>query len=248
MRRLPIRLRVTVAFAAALALVLLAAGAFVYLRFESELTRTVDAGLRTRAAEVSALRASGASLADARSPGPSIRRRASRSCSDPTGATVDATPGAPASRLTAQELRRARAGPLFLERPDGAADGEPARLLAVPAGDEIVIVGAALDDQRESLAALLALGGIGLGAALLLASAAGYWVAGLALRLTRLERSRAAEREALAKERRFVADASHELRTPLTILKTEIDVALAGDRSLPSCARRWPRAARRRTG
>ncbi len=231
MRRLPIRLRVTVAFAAALAVVLLAAGAFVYLRFESELTRTVDAGLQTRAAEVSALRASGASLADARSPGLVDQEESFAVVLGSDGSTVDATPGAPASRLTPQELRRARAGPLFLERPDGAADGEPARLLAVPAGDEIVIVGAALDDQRESLAALLALGGLGLGAALLLASAAGYWVAGLALRLTRLERSRAAEREALAKERRFVADASHELRTPLTILKTEIDVALAGDRT-----------------
>ncbi len=231
MRRLPIRLRVTVAFAAALALVLLAAGAFVYLSFESELTRTVDAGLRTRAAEVSALRATGASLADARSSLPDDREESFAVVLGSAGRTVDATPGAPASRLTAQELRRARAGPLYLERPHGAVDGEPVRLLAVPAGDEIVIVGAALDDQRESLDALLAVGGIGLGAALLLASAAGYWVSGLALRLTRLERARAAEREALAKERRFVADASHELRTPLTILKTEIDVALAGDRS-----------------
>ena len=49
--------------------------------------------------------------------------------------------------------------------------------------------------------------------------------------LARLERSRAAEQEAVAKERRFVADASHELRTPLTILKSEIDVALGAERA-----------------
>jgi signal transduction histidine kinase len=231
MRRLPTRLRVTLAFAAALALVLLATGAFVYLRFESELTRTVDAGLETRAAEVAALRASGASLADARSPLVVEREESFAVVLGYDGATVDATPGAPTARLGEGELRSARAGPLFLERPHGAADGEPARLLAVPAGGAIVVVGAALDDQRESLAALLALGGLGLGAALLVASVAGYWVAGLALRLTRLERSRAAEQAALAKERRFVADASHELRTPLTVLKTEIDVALAADRT-----------------
>ena len=37
--------------------------------------------------------------------------------------------------------------------------------------------------------------------------------------------------EALAHERRFVADASHELRTPLAILKTELDLALSQERS-----------------
>jgi two-component system OmpR family sensor kinase len=37
--------------------------------------------------------------------------------------------------------------------------------------------------------------------------------------------------EALAHERRFVADASHELRTPLAILKTEVDLALSQQRS-----------------
>jgi two-component system, OmpR family, sensor kinase len=36
---------------------------------------------------------------------------------------------------------------------------------------------------------------------------------------------------ALARERGFVADASHELRTPLAILKTELELALRGDRS-----------------
>jgi signal transduction histidine kinase len=37
---------------------------------------------------------------------------------------------------------------------------------------------------------------------------------------------------ALARERGFVADASHELRTPLAILKTELELALRGDRSM----------------
>jgi signal transduction histidine kinase len=42
--------------------------------------------------------------------------------------------------------------------------------------------------------------------------------------LTRLER-------AVERERSFVADASHELRTPLAILKTEIELALRGERT-----------------
>jgi signal transduction histidine kinase len=260
-RRLPIRAQVTLAFAAALALVLLAAGAFVYLRFEDELQRTVDSGLRSRAAEVTALRASGSTLATARSAALVEDEESFALVLSSSGRQLDATPGAPAVRLDRAELRGG--GPRFLDREHGAADGEPARLLAVHEGGEVVVVGAALDDQREALAALLTLGGLGLAVALLLGSAAGYWVAGIALRpveamraeaeaitgtpgrrlpvppvadeigrlgttlnamLERLERS-------AAKERRFVADASHELRTPLTILKSEIDVALAVQRS-----------------
>jgi two-component system, OmpR family, sensor kinase len=37
--------------------------------------------------------------------------------------------------------------------------------------------------------------------------------------------------ESLDRERTFVADASHELRTPLAILKTELELALRGERS-----------------
>jgi len=182
--RLPIRRQVTLAFAAALAVVLLAVGAFVYLRFEDELMRSVDRGLRSRAAEVTALQRSGASLAATRSPRLVEDEESFAQVLSSAGDVVDATAGAPAARLSGAELRRARAGPVFLDRPHRAADGEPARLLAAPVGTrgEIVVVGAALDDQREALSTLLALGGLGLLAALLLASAAGYWVAGLALR------------------------------------------------------------------
>jgi two-component system OmpR family sensor kinase len=232
-RRLPVRWQVTLAFAGALAVVLLAVGAFVYLRFETELTKTVDAGLQTRAAEVTALRSSGGSLDDARSPAPLDDEESFAQVLSAQGDVLDATPGAARVRLSAAELRDAAAGPVFLERSAATVDGEPARLLAVPAGSdgEVVVVGASLDDRQEAQSALLALMAAGFGAALLLASVAGYWVAGIAQRLTRLERARAAEREAVARERRFIADASHELRTPLTTLKSELDVALQRERS-----------------
>ena len=55
MRRLPIRLRVTLAFAGVMAIVLIAIGLFLYLRLEAQLDESIDNGLRSRATEVSAL-------------------------------------------------------------------------------------------------------------------------------------------------------------------------------------------------
>jgi signal transduction histidine kinase len=233
-RRLPVRWQVTLAFAGALALVLLGVGAFVYLRFEAELTRTVDTGLQTRAAEVAALRRSGGNLdAEARSPALLDDEESFAQIVSARGEVLDATRGAARVRLSSDELGRAEQGPVFLERAKGTLDGEPARLLAVPAGSdgEVVVVGASLDDRQEALSTLLKLMAAGFGATLLLVSGAGYWVAGITQRLTRLERARAVEQAMVARERRFIADASHELRTPLTTLKSELDVALQRERS-----------------
>src|SRR3954464_14936819 len=55
MRRVPIRIKLTLAFTVVMALVLLATGLFLYLRLASEFDRTVNQGLRTRAGDVEAL-------------------------------------------------------------------------------------------------------------------------------------------------------------------------------------------------
>jgi signal transduction histidine kinase len=266
---MPVRRQVTLAFAATLAVVLLAVGSVTYLRFHDQLMDTVDAGLRSRAAEIAGvLRSSGSGAGLAETDAMVSERESFTQVLTDRGRVLAAAPSAARARvLTAAELARALRGPLVVERGLRISSGDRTRMRAEPvrAGgqDHVVVVGATVDDTRDSLSALAALLAAGLGAALLLASAAGYWVAGLALRPVEAMRRQAEEisgapggrlpvppvddevgrlgatlnamlarlEQALASERRFVADASHELRTPLTVLKSELEVALHRDRT-----------------
>jgi two-component system, OmpR family, sensor kinase len=257
--RLPVRLRVTLAFAGVMAVVLAATGLFVYLRMASELDATIDTGLRSRASDVSGggLHAGHAPLVE--------RGENVAQILDADGGVVDATPAyQSAPLLSAAEQRRARRGTITVERERLAPENEPVRLLATTAQQRIVVVGAYLDDRRDALHSLARLLVIGGAAALLLASLAGYGVATAALRPVERMRRRAAgiqaadpgarlpvppardeigrlgdtlnamlERleAAFARERTFVADASHELRTPLSILKAELELALRQGRT-----------------
>jgi signal transduction histidine kinase len=217
MSRLSLRLRLTLAFVLAMALLLGAAGTFLYVRLGSALDEQIDQALRARAGDVAAL---------VRSPGGGLGDGVRLAESDesfaqvigPGGRVEDSTPGSRAPLLTSSELARARRETLVVER--GSA-----RLLATPVdarGETLVVVaGASLEDRNDALAALrsqLLLGGPLL---LLLASLAGYALAAATLRpvLARLEAG-------LERERRFVAEASHELRTPLSLLKAELELAL----------------------
>ena len=55
MQRIPIRIRLTLAFTGVMAVVLIATGLFVYLRLRADVDQTVDQGLRTRAGDIGAL-------------------------------------------------------------------------------------------------------------------------------------------------------------------------------------------------
>jgi len=212
--RLPIRIRVTLAFAAAMALLLAALGVFVYSHVEAQLDETIDQGLRDRIAEATTVVASsdpdelreGRLLAEGEESFGQILT--------PDGEVLDTTRqlgDRPA--LGPADLRAASAGPVYVER----ELGDPARLLAAPVSAErrelIVVVGAALDDRDEALSSLAAVLAIGGPIALLLASLAGYAAATAALRPVESMRRRAAEISAERPDERLpVGGADDELR------------------------------------
>ncbi len=189
LRRLPIRLRLTLAFALAKAIVLAATGAFVYLRMRAELDASVDQGLRARAADVTALVGrTGPGLGGAGSGALVEREESFAQVIAPDGSVLDATPQLKRTALlSGAELSSARHRTVVTEREHVSGIEGPARLLAAPArardGRKVVVVtGASLDDRDEALRRLLLLLAIGGPVALALASLAGYGVAAAALR------------------------------------------------------------------
>src|SRR5258707_5013930 len=64
MSRLPIRARLTLVFAAAMAIVLAAFGVFIYVRIDKTLTSTIDGALRGQLAEATGRLEEGTTLLD----------------------------------------------------------------------------------------------------------------------------------------------------------------------------------------
>jgi two-component system OmpR family sensor kinase len=253
--RLPIRLKLTAAFAVAMAAVLAGAGVVLLSRFESQLDRTTEADLRLRARDVAGL------VTESRRAGdpPAIDSSAGRLVQilDLRNRVVAASPELrDRSVLTPGELRVATTRELLRRR--GPGDG--VLLIARPAGrGRVAVVGTSLERRAEARSALA--GGLLLAgpAILLLALPAGYGVAFFALRPVERMRRRAQAvtaggsgqrlpvppardelaalgrtlndmiarlERALHRERTLVADVSHELRTPLAIAQAEVELAL----------------------
>jgi heavy metal sensor kinase len=195
MSRLPIRLRLALVFALAMAVVLAAFGTFVYLRLRASLDEQLDDRLQARAAAISTVVRSGDL--------PNAERLLSgdddfAQVLEPDGSVL-AAPGLESTPLLSRtERAQGRTSTLVVERNVERGDGaDKSRLLATPANSQgrpvIVVVGESLEERNEALAGLLAALLIGGPIALLLASLAGYLLAGAALRPVEAMRRRAAQ-------------------------------------------------------
>jgi two-component system, OmpR family, sensor kinase len=216
--RLPIRARVTAAFAAVSTVLLAAVALIAYLAMGSALQDEIDSGLRFRA--VSARQLPPGRPLDRPDPRLQEPSEAFEQVLTRAGHVRRATPGFSTPLLAPAELRAIRR-PTFLTRAvPRVADG--ARLLAMPIGRDVLVVGVSLSDRTDALheLALVLLGGGAV--AVLIACGAGWVVAGWTLRPIAV---------ALRRERDFLERAGHELRTPLSALRAEVDLALKRDRT-----------------
>jgi heavy metal sensor kinase len=236
--RLPIRLRLTVAFAAAMALVLSATGYLLYQHLGASLDRTLAQDLRARAADITALVTQADNgLGQA---GPSPFSGASNGIAqviNAGGRIIDETPGlGPRVLLTPAQLLSARHAVLHVDQV-GLGDRE-VRLLALPVVAQgqrlVVVVGAPLEVRDSALAGLRSELLVGGPAALLFASLIGYLVAAAALGPVERMRARAAAITAASlSERLPVARSRDELARlgeTLNAMLERLEVALERER------------------
>ena len=176
--RLPIRARLALLSSALIACVLVVFGTFLYVRLSAGLLETVDSGLRSRAAELvgsgADLRIDGAGLAEP--------EEAFAQLLGADGRVIESSIEIPAL-LTPEVLADLRAATTFDRVVPVEGERVPARLLAVSApGDLVVVVGTSLEDQHEAQTDLLVLLLVGGPIAALLGGGVGWLVAGAALR------------------------------------------------------------------
>jgi signal transduction histidine kinase len=255
--RLPIRVKLTLAFASLMIVLFGGLALLLYTRFEAGLDTGINSALRTRAAAVASVVR--AAKHGQRPPLPAGGDSFAQIV-DARGRVVDSTPGLQGRPLLpAAVISQARRGSVLVDR-----EGERLLARALDSGPQVEIVGlssAERDNALQTLGDLLFIGGPIL---LVLTCAAGYALASSALAPVERMRRRAARisdaspsarlpvpeghdelqrlgstlnemlarlERGLMRERAFVADAGHELRTPLSILKLELGLTLSEERS-----------------
>jgi signal transduction histidine kinase len=211
LRRLPIRTRVTAAFTAAMTLLLLGIGLLVYWSMSGALLDELDSGLRFRAAAIAPL----SPHAAVETPDRVLEERAEAFDQLLTsgGRILRSSAGLPRMPLLTQHELAAVHRPVFLVR-HVAGVQDMARLLAMPvrAGSrrEILIVGTSMADRADELSRLVLVFAIGGPVAVLLASLAGWWAAGLGFRPVERMRRQAAAITVSGLDHRLDLPAAHD--------------------------------------
>ncbi|WP_053226474.1 sensor histidine kinase [Solirubrobacter soli] len=204
-----LRTRLTVWYMALLTLIVVALAAFVVGRLNLGLTGAVDRTLSGAAAQLRRggdVDATAVSAAQVVVGGRVVAHRGALAATP-----LALAPGGPYSRRLADEDYRVRA--------DAIGDGR------------LAVVAQSLDGSQDASDRVLTLIAIAGPAALLIAAAGGWWLAGKALRPLDAALLRLAGE--VEQRERLVADASHELRSPLAAMRAELDVALdAGEPSI----------------
>jgi heavy metal sensor kinase len=244
MSALPIRLRLTLAFATAMACVLAAMALFVFLRVGDALQSSIDADLRSQATEtVSHLGRGRRPLVDP----DSTDRTLVAQLLDARGSVLRSTPSHLPAVLDRRSAAAVAAGRRLLRSGDVPGRSGDWRILAQPVGfggrGLVLVVAASLAARQEALdrlfVELLVAGPI----ALLLASIAGYGLAAGALRPVESIRRRAAAISASTPGRRLpvppARDEISRLATTLNDMLARLETAFDHERAAIEHERRF---------
>ncbi len=190
LRRLPIRLKLTLLFTGVMAVLLAALSVFLYLHFRSDLDYNIDQALRARAQEIASL-VRGVDIERDHSAYDPLPGRGENFVQilDRQGRVLAASPGYDRPALLAGgEIAGAAEQPLLTQR------HQQSRLFSMPInhGSAIVVAGVSLAERDAALDKLDDALVTGVPLALLLASIAAYGLAATALRPVESMRRRAA--------------------------------------------------------
>jgi two-component system OmpR family sensor kinase len=235
LNRLPIRARITVAFAAVMALLLLAISVSVYWSMSAALLDELDSGLRFRAAAT----ASQTPYATIEPPNSNLEERgeAFDQLLTANGRVLRTSGGiGPAPLLDRPTLGGLRRPTFFERRLAGVQD--TARLLALPVGGasthQVLIVGTTMADRTDALAHLVMVYAIAGPIAIVVASLAGWFVAGLGLRPVERMRHQASAITASGLDHRLelpeARDELHRLGVTLNGMLDRLETAAHHDR------------------
>jgi signal transduction histidine kinase len=235
LRRLPLKVRLTAGFTAAMALLLGVIAMVLYLVIGAVLLDEIDTGLRSRAATMDADFGGGFNLATPTG-GLIESHEAFAQVIGPDGRVLESSPGVPTDLLPRAVVSRITRPTFFQRHVEGVQ--KEARLLAVPVNHGstryVIVVGSSMSDRSDALNLLTVFFSVGGPLALVVASVVGWLVAGAALRPVERMRQQASAISASGPDERLtLPDADDEIRRlaqTLNAMLERLDSAVRAER------------------